>query len=94
VLFTWLAMTPEQVAALGLPTSLPKVGNNRSCQGENVQAGAMARIVTTAITDRLDHAAFGAVLGREARIRAELTATLDRLLDEDTGNGDDQGDAP
>ena len=85
VLFTRLAVTPEQVAALGLPTMPPKVGDNRSFQGETTQAeaippDALARIVTTAVTDRLDHAAYSAVLARETRIRAGLADTLDRLL--------------
>ena len=47
----------------------------------------LVQIVTDAITDRLDHAAYAAVLAREARIRAEPADTLGRLLDDTDNQG-------
>jgi hypothetical protein len=86
VLFTRLAVVPAQIAALRLPTAPAKATDNRSFSGRTVQAEAiapdvLAQIVEDAIRERLDAEAYATVLSRETRIRAELTATLDRLLD-------------
>ena len=73
--FTRLAVTPEQVAELGLPTAPPKEKDKRSFDGnETTQAEAippdvLAQIITDAIIERLDHGAYAAVLAREASIR-------------------------
>jgi hypothetical protein len=91
-LFTRLAVTPEQVAELGLPTAPPKPEDKRSFEGtkttqaEAIPPDVLAQIVTDAITDRLDPAAYVAVLARESAIREGLVVRLDRLL------GDDDGD--
>ena len=87
-LFTRLAVTPEQVAELGPPTAPPKANDHRSFEGETTQAESippdvLAQIVTDAITDRLDPAAYAAVLARESAIREGLVVTLDRLLGDD-----------
>ena len=87
--FTRLAVTPEQVAELGLPTAPPKEKDKRSFDGnETTQAEAippdvLAQIITDAINERLDHETYAAVLERETRIRVDLFVTLDRLLGDD-----------
>jgi hypothetical protein len=91
-LFTRLAVTPKQVAELGLPTAPPKATDRRSFEGETTQAEAippdvLAQIVRDAITDRLDPAAYAAALARESEIADRLVATLDRLLGDDDGEG-------
>lgn len=90
--FTRLAVTPEQVAALNLPTAPPKETDRRAFNGETTQAEAippdvLAQIITDAINDRLDHDAYATVLAREADGRVQLAAALDRMLGEDDGEG-------
>jgi hypothetical protein len=80
-----LAVTPAQVRALNLPTAPAKATDRRSFEGATVQCETippdeLARIVTAAITARLDRVAYESVLQREKRIRARLTERLDHLL--------------
>ena len=76
--FTRLAVTPEQIATLGLPTAPPKATDRRRFDGENtVQAEAippdvLAENVRQAIDDRLDEAARQQVLAAEAHAKAVL----------------------
>ena len=91
-----VALTRFQRILYVLATALRKAADRRSFDGDTVQVEAipsdvLARIVTTAVTDRLDHTSYAATLLREARIRAELAATLERLLDatDNDHHGDD-----
>ena len=79
--FTRLAVTREQIAALGLPTAPPKPTDRRAFEGETAQAEAippdvLSRIVSEAIEARQDGEARASLLLREAMERAAL---LDRL---------------
>jgi hypothetical protein len=81
VTFIRLAVTPDQIAALALPTAPAKVSDNRAFGGETCQAEAiapdvLARIVQDAVDERLDRAAFDAVLERELAARARLKRRL------------------
>jgi hypothetical protein len=83
--FTRLAVTPEQIAALHLPTAPAKETDRRSFEGETVQCEAippdvLARIVTSAIEQRIDRPAYDAVLRQELDIRRALTPRLQTLL--------------
>ena len=67
--FSRLAVTPAQIQVLALQTAPAKRTDRRSFSGETVQCEAippdeLARIIRTAITDRLDHAAYQHVLER------------------------------
>ena len=85
VTFTRLAVTPAQIATLGLPTAPPKATDRRSFDGEEtVQAEAippdvLADIVRQAIDDRLDDDALQQVLAAEAHAKAELLGRFDFL---------------
>jgi hypothetical protein len=84
IAFTRLAVTPEQITQLGLPTAPPKPTDRRSFEGEAVQAEAippdvLATIVHEAIERRLDHAALDLVLAAEQRAKGELLARLGRI---------------
>lgn len=79
--FTRLAVTPDQIRELGLPTAPPKDGDRRAFTGETCQAEAiapddLAGILQTAITSRLDMDAYAAVLAREEDVRRELMERL------------------
>jgi hypothetical protein len=92
ILFSRLAVTPEQIDALGLPTAAAKETDKRSFSGETTQAEAippdeLARIVRGAIDDRVDFAALRRVLNREKKYRRRLTARLRPLLTEWEGGG-------
>lgn len=81
VTFTRLAVTPEQIRRLRLPTAPPNEGDKRAFAGETCQAEAiapdeLARILRDAITKRLDRAAYDRVLRQERRIQAELVRRL------------------
>lgn len=84
--FTRLAVTPEQIARLRLPTAPAKVTDRRSFDGEGtVQCEAippdeLANIITSAIVARVDTAAFAAVLAEEEAVRADLSERLRPLL--------------
>lgn len=85
VRFTRLAVTPAQITALRLPTAPAKPTDRRRFTGETVQAEAippdtLAAIVRQAIEDRLDHAAYTAVLAEEEVIRRGLVAELVPVL--------------
>jgi hypothetical protein len=79
--FTRLAVTPAQIAEHDLPKSPAKDTDSRSFEGETTQVESLppdvlAEIIRTAITDRLDQAAFEAVLAREEVIKAKFRRTL------------------
>jgi hypothetical protein len=90
--FTRLAVTPEQIRRLRLPTAPPKATDDRAFEGATTQAEAippdvLAQIVRDAVTERLDQVAFKKVLEREKCIRKELTEKLARLLGDDIDAG-------
>jgi hypothetical protein len=77
--FTRLAVTPEQVARLGLETAPPKATDRRAFRGETCQAEAiapdvLAQILRDAIDVRIDQRALQAVKRREQVARRELLA--------------------
>ena len=81
VTFTRLAVTPEQIEALALPTAPAKATDNRAFEGATCQAEAiapddLARIVQDAVAERLDRDAYDAVLDREQAIRPTLSRWL------------------
>jgi hypothetical protein len=84
VTFTRLAVTPEQIAAYGLPTAPPKKTDNRAfsgrtCQAEALAPDVLANILRTAIEQRIDRRIYEQVLRRERKIRRELLKQLSRL---------------
>jgi hypothetical protein len=79
--FTRLAVTPEQIATLGLPTAPPKESDRRAFEGETTQVeaippDALVEIITDAITDRIDQAAYDAVLAEENSAKAQFRRSL------------------
>jgi hypothetical protein len=80
--FVRLAVTPEQALDLDLPSTPPKATDNRSFSGadtwqcEALPPDELARIVETAITDRLDGEALAVQLAVEADVRRELVAWI------------------
>lgn len=81
VRFTRLAVTPEQITALGLPTAPAKTTDRRAfsgatCQAEALAPDVLAGILRDAIEQRIDQRAYRAVLARERRVRRELLARL------------------
>jgi len=80
--FTRLAVTPEQIAELALPTAPPKETDRRSFEGdqttqvEAIPPDVLVAIITEAITSRLDKRAYDAVLAQEERTKAQLRRTL------------------
>jgi len=82
VTFTRLAVTPEQIKSLNLPTAIAKESNHskdwhgRTAQCEAIPPDVLADIVREAIKDRLDLAAYERALKREAKVRKELLARL------------------
>lgn len=80
--FTRLAVTPEQVAELNLPTAPPKATDRRAFEGQTVQAESippdvLAEIVRNAIVSRQDVKARESVLQRELKERQELMSFLE-----------------
>jgi hypothetical protein len=80
--FTRLAVTPQQIHDLRLPTAPPKPTDRRAFRGQTCQAEAiapdvLADILRSAIEARIDHAAYARVLRRERKVRRELIARLD-----------------
>ena len=78
-----LAVTPDQVAEMDLPTAPRKPTDNRSFEGETTQCEAipprtLREIVRAEVIDRLDMEAHNAVLAEEQEIRARL---IERLAD-------------
>jgi hypothetical protein len=83
VRFTRLAVTPEQIRALGLPTAPPKSTDRRAFAGDTSQAEAippdvLAQILRNAIEDRLDQEAYRRVLEQERETQRELVRRLRR----------------
>jgi hypothetical protein len=81
ITFTRLAVTPQQIAELNLPTAPAKPGDRRAFYGETCQVEAIAPdvlsdIVRTAIEDRLDLRAYRRVLAQEKVVRRELMERL------------------
>jgi hypothetical protein len=81
ITFTRLAVTPEQIDAMGLPTAPPKATDNRAFAGETCQAEAippdrLANIVRSAVEDRIDSEILNAVIERELEIREDLERRL------------------
>lgn len=81
---TRLAVTPEQVATMRLPTAPPKATDNRSFTGKTTQAEAippakLREIVTAAITDRIDIDIYNDILDQERVIRESLAERLEHL---------------
>jgi hypothetical protein len=80
--FTRLAVTPEQIVRLRLPTAPPKRSDNRAygdtttCQAEAIAPDEMARIVRAAIEERYDMGIFDALLAEEEAERRALVARL------------------
>jgi hypothetical protein len=79
--FTRLAVTPQQIAAYGLPTAPHKEGDKRAfagatCQAEALAPDVLASILLRAIEERLDRRAYERVLRREQKIRRELGRVL------------------
>jgi hypothetical protein len=85
ITFIRLAVTPEQITALALPTAPPKATDRRVFHGDTVQAEAippnvLAQIVQEAIDARLDQKAYRAVLERERAIHRWTERKLVPLL--------------
>lgn len=81
VTFTRLAVTPEQIIALGLETAPKKRGDGRAFNGETCQCEAIApdvlsQIVRDAIEERIDQDTFDDVCASEVKVREELMAKL------------------
>jgi hypothetical protein len=79
VSFTRLAVTPEQIAQLGLETAPPKATDRRAFRGDTCQAEAiapdvLAQILRDAINARIDPRALRAVKRRERQARRKLLA--------------------
>ena len=79
--FTRLAVTPEQTVELALPTAPPKETDRRSFEGETTQVESippdvLVEIITKAITERLDRAAYDAVLALEEHTKAQFRRVL------------------
>jgi hypothetical protein len=83
--FSRLAVTPEQIADLRLPTAPPKATDRRSFTGQTTQAEAippdtMAEIIRDAIRGRIDLDAFQETMERERQIRRMSRAEIGRLI--------------
>lgn len=82
IVFTRLAVTPEQITDLALETQIKKPSDNRAfgtartCQAEAIAPDILARIVREAIEGRIDHKALRRVLAREKQVRRELVQKL------------------
>ena len=74
-------MTPEQIAALNLPTVPPKTTDKRAfrgetCQVESIAPDALATILENAIKERLDPSAYYRVLVQEREERERLVRLI------------------
>jgi hypothetical protein len=81
--FTRLAVIPQQIRDLRLPTAPPKLTDRRAfhgqtCQAEAIAPDVLADILRSAIEARIDHAAYQRVLRRERKVRRQL---LERLTE-------------
>jgi hypothetical protein len=82
VRFTRLAVTPDQIESMSLPTAPPKKGDDRAFTGETCQAEAippdvLAGIVIDAVDERIERAVLEEVKGREPMWRAILLNRLE-----------------
>lgn len=82
IAFIRLAVTPDQAHQFDLPSAPPKATDRRRFAGletwqcEAIPPDELARIVESAITDRLDGEAYDAQLRVEAEVRRELAAWI------------------
>jgi hypothetical protein len=79
--FTWLAVTPQQIAQYDLPTAPAKATDRRdfagqTCQAEALAPDTLAEILYGAIADRINRSALDRVLLRERAVRRELARRL------------------
>jgi hypothetical protein len=84
--FSRLAVTTEQVAAMGLPTAPPQPTDPRRFEGATVQAEAippdvLSALVVDAIVSRQNAEIRAEMLGREQALRAELAAWVGRAAE-------------
>lgn len=84
ILVTRLAVVPEQIRNMSLPTAPAKMTDKRSFVGRTTQAEAipprsLKEIVQSAILSRFDLDAYEDVLEREREIREELSAKIENL---------------
>jgi hypothetical protein len=84
--FTRLAVTPEQMEELRLPTAPPKKTDRRAFRGQTAQAEAiapsiMAGIIRDAINSRIDHAIRADVLQEEEAAKEALSPVLQAITD-------------
>jgi hypothetical protein len=75
--FTRLAVTPEQVIELSLPTAPPKATDRRAfegttCQAEAIPPDVLRQILLDAVRERVDDDVREELLDREAKARAKL----------------------
>ena len=80
--FTRLAVTPDQIESMGLPTTPPKRTDNRSFSGQTCQAEAippdeLSRIVRDAIESRMDLDVYRQVVDTEADARKTVMGMLE-----------------
>jgi hypothetical protein len=83
--FSRLAVTPEQIVSLDLPTAPPKPGDRRSFTGETTQAEAippdtLADIIRNGIESRIDPVALAYTMKRERRVRSMSLAEIAKLI--------------
>jgi hypothetical protein len=88
VVFTRLAVTLDQIRQYRLPTAPRKPGDTRAFRGDTCQAEAltpdvMNAILRKAIEERTNMAQLQRVLREEKRVRRELAADIDTLLERD-----------
>ena len=77
--------TPAQITNVRLETQVKEVSDNRAfgsrtartCQAEAIAPDLLAQVVRDAIENRIDLKALRRVLGREKRVRRELTKKLE-----------------
>jgi hypothetical protein len=85
VSFHRLAVTAEQRDRYSLPTAPPKRTDRRAfadtstVQCEALPPDLLLQLVEQAITERMDRAAYGAVLEDERRVQGELLAALEGI---------------
>lgn len=80
-----IAVTPRQVVDMNLPTSPPKVTDNRSFSGETTQCEAIPPerlrvIVQDAVKEWIDVDLLDETIAREREISAELSETFKGLM--------------
>lgn len=86
LVFHRLAVTPEQIRRLRLPTAPPKKGDDRAftgltCQAEAIAPEELARIVKAAIVARMDKDVCIRIIDEETEERRELVDLIDRGLE-------------